>query len=286
MKVIDRPILEDLLKTLYQEQLKYLFDDEVRGPLMEEPFIGIASADDPFFERFKTLIGSFHWTPQELIERTHPGARAVSVVSWCLPTPLPVRQVNRRQPLYPSREWSYHRHFGEMINNGLRRRIVEVLAEGGIRAAVAHFDPENTTERREGAGWSSRWSERHTAYVCGLGTFGLSGGTISMRGIAHRLGSLVMDARLPPDTRPYGDDAFAWCLGVDGGSCRVCRSRCPVGSIGDSPAERNKDLCHQHDYGAISVNAGRTLWWTGEYGCGLCQTGVPCEFRNPRAGRK
>ncbi len=286
METLDRPALERMIQEIYREQLKHLFDDPLRGPLMEEPFIGIASAADPFFQKFKTLIGPFHWTPQELIERVHPGARAVTVVSWCLPTALPVRQVNRRQPLFPAREWSYHRHFGEMINHGLRCGLTEALAERGIKTAAAQLDPENTTERREGAGWSSRWSERHTAFVCGLGTFGLSGGLITRKGKAHRLGSLVMDFELPPDPRPYGDDPFAWCLGTNGGTCRVCRDRCPVGSIGNTPAERNKDLCYNHDYGAILENGKKTLWWTGEFGCGLCQTGVPCEYRNPAGPRE
>ena len=47
----------------------------------------------------------------------------------------------------------------------------------------------------------SDWSERHIAYVAGQGTFSLSDGFITERGIAHRCGSVVIDLKLPPSPR-------------------------------------------------------------------------------------
>jgi len=52
--------------------------------------------------------------------------------------------------------------------------------------------------------------------------------------------------------------------------------------VGNSHAERNKDLCDRHDGFTIPEYGRKTYPWHGQYGCGLCQTGVPCEFRNPR----
>ena len=81
-------------------------------------------------------------------------------------------------------------------------------------------------------GFASTWSERHTAHVCGLGTFGLSDGLITPRGKAVRVGSVVVRARLTPTPRPYADH-HEWCLFHAGGKCRACMKRCPAGAISE-----------------------------------------------------
>lgn len=57
-------------------------------------------------------------------------------------------------------------------------------------------------------GIASRWSERHAAYAAGLGTFSLSDGFISSRGIAHRCGlcqtKVSCEAAIPPACRICG----------------------------------------------------------------------------------
>ena len=40
--------------------------------------------------------------------------------------------------------------------------------------------------------YASNWSERHVAYVCGLGTFGCQG-LITSKGLAGRFGSIITD---------------------------------------------------------------------------------------------
>jgi epoxyqueuosine reductase QueG len=136
-------------------------------------------------------------------------------------------------------------------------------------------------EKYPGIGISTRWSERHTAFVAGLGTFGLSGGLITMRGIAHRLGSVVTDLKLLPTPRPYGDDPFAWCLRTARSECGACISRCPVGSVGETIEERDKEACFQYYADTVGKQCKGVFGWKGIYGCGLCQTDVPCEDCNP-----
>jgi epoxyqueuosine reductase QueG len=121
------------------------------------------------------------------------------------------------------------------------------------------------------------------AFVAGLGTFGISGGLITRRGIAHRLGSVVTSLALPPTRRPYGDDPFAWCLRSARGTCGVCIERCPAGSIGPGVRERDKGACAAHA-GRVGREGRAIYGWDGVYGCGLCQTDVPCESRNPTEG--
>jgi len=52
-------------------------------------------------------------------------------------------------------------------------------------------------------GLASNWSQRHIAYAAGLGTFSLSDGFITPKGIAMRCGSVVCDAALSPTLQVY-----------------------------------------------------------------------------------
>jgi epoxyqueuosine reductase QueG len=160
------------------------------------------------------------------------------------------------------------------------------LRDMGYAAVAPAVVPENQLVQSPAVGLSSHWSERHAAFVAGLGTFGLSGGLITERGIAHRLGSVVTDAAISPTARPYGDDPFAWCLRKNDSTCGVCMARCPAGSIGATLHDRDKEACRSHAYNHISTIGQAKFGWTGVYGCGLCQTAVPCEHRNPTRPRQ
>jgi epoxyqueuosine reductase QueG len=164
----------------------------------------------------------------------------------------------------------------------MRHAMEQRLREAGFAAVAPHESPANEIAVRPGVGWSSRWSERHAAFVAGLGTFGLSGGLITRRGVAHRLGSVVTELKLPADHRAYGDAPFAWCLHHADGSCGACRARCPAGAIGTVVPKRDKQACFEWTYDRVRGEKGLAIYgWKGIYGCGLCQTGVPCEDRNP-----
>jgi epoxyqueuosine reductase QueG len=203
------------------------------------------------------------------------------VISWCLPVVRPAREANRRETQLPSRSWAYVRTFGEEFVTRLRHGMEERLRELGFAALAPAVAPQCDVKVRTPVGLSSRWSERHVAFVAGLGTFGLSGGLITRRGIAHRLGSVVTSAEISPTLRPYGDDAFAWCLKLSRGTCGACIRRCPVSSIGETIQARDKSRCHEHAYKVITRRGRELFGWEGIYGCGLCQTAVPCEERNP-----
>lgn len=204
------------LLELYETDPGNRFDDPAMGPLFDPPLVGVAAADDPWFARFKEIIGDFHWTPQEALELVAPRARARSVISWCLPVVTPARVTNRRETQLPSRNWAYVRTFGEQFVTRLRHGLEGRLRTLGFDALAPAVVPQCDVQVRPAVGISSRWSERHAAFAAGLGTFGLSGGLITRRGIAHRLGSVVTSADIPPTPRPYGDNAFAWCLKLAG----------------------------------------------------------------------
>ena len=271
-----------LVMDLYNADLANGFDDQHEGVLFDPPLVAVAAADDELFVKLKEVIGDFHFTPAEALAFGFPEAKAKSVISYVLPIGETARVANRTQVDMPSRQWAYVRTYGEKMNIRMRLGLAEKLQQMGYAAVAPHLMAENEIANRPVVGRAACWSERHVAFVAGNGTFGISGGLITRRGVAHRLGSVVTDAEIAPTPRPYGDDPFAWCLKLAANKCGACIKRCPGNSIGDDYSQRDKEACWQHTYNTISGDKGLEIFgWKGGYGCGLCQTAVPCEARNP-----
>ena len=143
-----------MLLELYEADAQKGFEDRSLGPLFDPPFVAVAGADDPWFGRFKEVIGEFYWTPQEALSLVSPQAQARSVISWCLPKPEIARVTNRRETQHPSREWAYVRTFGEEFLNRLRRGLAERLRALGFAALAPAIAPQNEVKVRPGVGLS------------------------------------------------------------------------------------------------------------------------------------
>ena len=79
---------------------------------------------------------------------------------------------------------------------------------------------------------AATWSERHILYAAGLGTFSLSDGFITPRGIAMRCGSVVTNCRsIPATPRVYKNHTRQLPLISREGTCGKCIARCPAGAI-------------------------------------------------------
>ncbi len=258
-------------------------------PIFDESLVGFADGDDTIFQDYKGIIGDFHLTPREALARHLQGKRSgdekqlqsVSVISFVLPISRGTRLSNRRESLVPSLRWNHTRWQGQDFIYELSRYVVSLLEELGYQALapeLANF------YQREGlpASLVSNWSQRHIAYAAGLGTFSLSDGFITPKGIAIRCGSVVSDTALPPSPRLYKNH-LANCLFYTDRSCRRCIERCPAGVI--SEQGHDKKRCQEFmrvDQIAILRQSGKEADYIGEYfGCGLCQTKVPCEDRIP-----
>jgi epoxyqueuosine reductase len=273
-------VITSVLNSLYQARTDNVLNDGSGERLFDPPLLAAAAADDPWFARFKEIIGPFHWTPQEALAIAAPAAQARSVICWCLPIGEAAREANRAATRFPASPWAYTRTVGETLLPALEHGLAEYLRGQGFNAVAPATIPQNMVEPRPKVGLSSCWSLRHVSFAAGLGTFGLSGGLITRRGIAHRLGSVVTDAPLEPTPRSYGDDPFAWCLRMTQGTCGACIKRCPVASVGQGVQDRNKAACLEQSR-SIRKSGPQMYGWQGRYGCGLYQTGVPCEFTNP-----
>lgn len=278
--------MEEKIRTELRRYIRESRDNRFPGsdmPFFDEPLVGFAVADDPLFQEFKQVIGDFHCTPAELVALSFPTTPWLprTVISWVLPVTASTRISNRAEDLYPSQAWAQTRHFGEVCNSALRRHLVAWLNGQGCQAAAPQLLPAWREFRETPVGIASTWSERHAAYVAGLGTFSLNDALITPKGIAHRLGSVITDLSLPPSPRPY-PERRANCLYYREGTCGVCIQRCPVDALSDSG--HDKTLCREHVYGVIPAEVGER-YGVASTGCGLCQTRVPCEGAIPK-GRK
>ena len=235
----------------------------------EEPLFGIASADDRLFRELREqgAVGAEALRPEDLL----PGARCV--ISFFLPFSEDVRRDNSRSLSVPSDAWRQARIEGQDMLFALGDAIVSALVEEGAAA----IQPSKSPFFRMLAPFCSNWSERHIAYIAGLGTFGLSKGLITSKGMAGRFGSVVTDAELPVTPRVYSSP-FEYCT-----MCGACAHRCPAGAIDpDKGVVQGKDhvVCKRFldTTGGIFPRGSSTR---ERYGCGKCQTGVPCEHAIP-----
>jgi epoxyqueuosine reductase QueG len=252
-------------------------------PYFDGPVVGIVSADASIFEEYKRIIHPTHLTPREALSATlgiPPDGlpKELSVVSWVLPITERTRKANRRCSRYPSKRWALTRTYGEAFNEALHDHIVEWLSARGNLAVAPTRQPYFRVEyaQDEAPGYFSVWSQRHIAYAAGLGTFGLSDGLITERGVAHRCGSVVTD--LASSAREQAAESpYAHCLHFSKGSCRACVERCPAGAITEEG--HDKVRCREYVYGKVMFLARR--YGAKAPGCGLCQTATPCEDRNP-----
>jgi ferredoxin len=282
-------VLEQLIRNFIHENPTNRRTQLDHGVYWEEPLVGFASGMNPLFFEYKSIIGSFHLTPREIISAAlkergrgllFTEIEQISVISWILPTAEDTRKSNRQEKQFPSKLWAYTRDFGEACNNALRKHVVGFLEDLGYVAVAPMLSPDFHWVRDEKVGLASPWSERHAAYACGLGTFSLNDGFITPKGMAMRIGSVVTLLKLTPSEKKYRHHKEN-CLQFRNGKCGKCIQRCPVGAINEKGHDKSK--CEGHLMSEAMHNK------IAEYGlkippssCGLCQTDVPCEFEIPR----
>lgn len=227
-----------------------------RLQLFDLPLVGVADAADTLWTQLKDpkAVGAHHMSPDEWLQD------AKTVISYFLPFTERVRKANRIKEVTAS-EWLYGRWEGEMFNQALLRFIVKVVKEGGGRVVAPVLDKRfKVVERR------SNWSERHAAFVAGLGTFSLSRSMITKAGCAGRFGSVIADLDFEPTRRDY--TVFdEYCT-----KCGVCAKRCPPHAIDENG--KDNAIC------AAYLETQKQTY-NPRYGCGKCQAGVICENRIP-----
>lgn len=246
-----------------------------------DPLVGFSDGADTLWGDYKKHVGPFHLMPMDIFMDAFPSVSQaltdLTVISWILPQTEATKTDNRKETEWPAERWARARIFGERFNDKLRKHLVAELTAAGIEAVSAVHSPLWKTQTSKTYGFASTWSERHAAFASGLGTFGLCDGLITANGKAMRAGSVIANIKVDPTPRPYTHHQ-EYCLFYSEGTCGQCIPRCPVDAL--SADGHDKLTCRAYlkpktaDY--VKTNFG----FEG-YGCGLCQTGVPCESKIP-----
>jgi ferredoxin len=239
----------------------------------KRPIMSVGAASDSGFLNIlkPEVVGPFHKLPSDWIPE------AASVISFFLPFEDRILKSNKTDPIEPSMEWLMARVDGQKHLLSFGGHVRDAIIAEGWRAVCpqiedeyamrpAHFPLPN---RDDIPPYASNWSERHVGVVTGLGTFGLSTNFISKVGCAGRMISIVTDMELPPDKKDY-DSYLGYC-----NECGACVRKCPAGAYRDN-GSGGKDhlLCGEHIHKTC-------MKYEPRYGCGKCQSGIPCE-RIPR----
>lgn len=250
--------------------------DLVGMRLFDHPLVGVADAADPMWDEllWPDVIGPHFRKPMQWL----PTAK--SVVSFFFPFTERIRKSNVADPDWPSHEWMHGRIEGQTFLFAFAKELIDKIQKAGGQAVAPTASPDFWSRDMPAIvddagnsvpGFSSNWSERHVAHISGLGTFGLSAGLITAKGMAGRFVSLVTDLALTPDKRQY-EKWDEYCT-----HCGVCIDRCTFMAI--TPEGKDHVIC-----GAISArNKSHFAPW---YGCGKCQVKVPCEKGIPRSKGK
>ena len=281
---------EGAIRTMITDEIrKFVREDPANRldldglPIYDEPIVGFVAGNDPLFKKLKTVIGEFHLTPFEVMQRAGalkgietPPEESMGVIAYVLPMHKETVRDNARMSGYSSRRWVHGKYYGEKFRKKLTSHIISFLNHKGWTAISPEDEADlykMTIDPR--VGYASNWSERHVAYAAGLGTFGLSDGLITEAGAAEAVGSIAVNIPFSSSARP--DDIHAACLYYQEETCKACVKRCPAGAISDKGHDKNK--CAGFAFSQTPLNKER--YGIEIYSCGLCLTGVPCANRNP-----
>ncbi|MBQ4503536.1 MAG: hypothetical protein II986_07710 [Alistipes sp.] len=256
----------------YVSESMALTPEDVGKRLYDDPIIAIGSADDPMWEEMKApqAVGTLFRTPKEWL----PQGRCV--VSYFAPFSDFVVEGNKKDRVEVGNGWLYARVEGQAFLTEINHFLEQWFESQGVKALSPYASEEFKYVFEAGScddiadkslSFTSNWSERHVAFICGLGTFGLSKGLITRRGVAGRFGSVIVDAPLEVTPRPY-TEIYEYCT-----MCGACM-RCPGEAI--TLAEgKSHTLCNAY------VNTMRVKY-APRFGCGKCQVNVPCERGIPK----
>lgn len=280
---IDNAYIENYIKT-HMSLPENNNMKELPGFAFDEPIVGFSRGDDSLYDFYKEHIDTeFYRTPSEWLESVYSHGfdpKNISVISWFLPHTDDTKEKCRALDDCPALEWTMVRVHGEECNRRLAKSLEEHLVSLGYEAVAPMCAPDFSWGDSEKFVKISNWSERHTAYISGLGTFGLCDGLITEKGKAGRYGSVIVDLPLLHTERKYGT-YNEYCMAKNG--CTACIRRCPAGAI--TKDGHDKVLCMKYHAEVIKKLDHERYGYDGYAVCGLCQTGVPCESGLPQKGK-
>ena len=242
-------------------------ESDIGQKLYQRPIIAIGRADDPKWEELKQsqAVGRLFKSPKDWMPESK------TVISYFAPFSEFVRRGNEKHPVDVGNGWLYARIEGQVFLTTVNHFLEKFLSENGVKAFSPYaskdfkyvFYPGTTDGIPSDLSFTSNWSERHVAFVCGLGTFGLSKGLITEKGVSGRFGSVITDFDFECDTRKY-TELYEYCS-----MCGKCIENCPANAISFEKGKEHEPCSRYFD--------GIRKKYYPRYGCGKCQVNTPCE---------
>lgn len=252
------------------------FFDSKGNKIIHRISVGAQAANHPFFTRLSEHIKG-HLKPSEFFKEEFPleSNKNLSVVSFALHCSKETVIANSKEDKYPSRSWiEMTDKFFNQIHEPLSEYIKVLFSDSKIMFPMkSKLYCINGTEKIR----TANWSERHVAFGCGLGAFGLHGALITEFGSTLRLISIVTDKEFQSYITPL-EDIYANCLYYQGKGCKQCVKRCPVGSVNSE--KRIIEKCFDREF-VENKEVSLKIYGKEITACGLCMSGVPCSFTNP-----
>ncbi len=263
-------IINNYIKTDNYINAKQATNNSMIGmQVFDNPIIGYADASDPIFKTFSeernVVYGKF-MSPEWWL------SEAKTIISIFFPYTIKIKEANAIDMRFPADEWLHGRFEGQKIIDRCSAYILKILHNNGYKAIAPSVDNRfkasvgtwlDIEEKINNSHFYSNWSERHVAYAAGLGTFGLSKGLITEKGITGRFTSIITNYLHKPTQRIY-NGIYDYCT-----MCGQCINNCPVNAI-------------SFNYGKDHTRCSKFIDYTAKkrsprYGCGKCQVDVPCE---------
>lgn len=225
----------------------------------KEPLIGFADAADSIFNQLKDVAFEDHLTPYDILDS------AKTVVAYFLPFEDVIWKSNI-EGRTSSIEWAKAYIETNFLIGEINDNLIEWFKDKGYEAAK--LPPEKNIDYEK---LKSVWSNRHVAYIAGLGKFGLNNMLITEKGCCGRLGNIVTSFKIEPTKRSKNEN----CLFKHDRSCGICVDRCVNAALFVDKFDRFKcyEMCQENE--KIYRELGEAEI------CGKCLVGLPCSSKNP-----
>jgi epoxyqueuosine reductase QueG len=237
-----------------------------------KPVIGFSDVNDPLFRKLKEVVVPTHYLPKDLLKD------AKTVISIFLPFSEEIIRSNY-VGLDASREWAIaYTETNELLDNICDSLADHLKAEGfnSLGIKTTHHLTHSKKERYDHEELFSNWSQRHVAFISGIGKFGLNNLIITIRGCAGRIGSVLTSAKIKPRKREKDE----FCLVKRGKDCYECIENCPV-KVLCRDGRFDRDGCMTY---LVKQRRNQETVYGFEEGtqtCGKCSVNIPCQDRIP-----